>query len=440
MSNWAAGWYQDPENQGQIRYWDGNGWTEHRQGTPDGFGVGQPGPDASGAGTRQDTLGSTSEVDEATRVRPNADRAPETEAISTDSSSFGDSATAPGAGAGYGASAYGQDQGYGQQAGYDQSSAYGQQQGGYDQSSAYGQQAGYGQSSAYGQQQGGYNQPSYAAGQPGGNGGGKSKLPLIIGLGVIGLVLVLVLAFLGFKLLGGDDETAPPPPTTPTSSQPTTPTTSAPTSSSPTSDPTTSSSTSDDPGTDVLGTKGKAAEWDKKYKGSGAGFIAVPPGDGAGLIEFTYSGDKYDFLSIKGLDGNDRSSESIVSVSRAKQGIVAYNLTSFGGGTSKINVDTKGSWTVKFTRINQAPTMGASEKGTGSKVFKWTGGKSDLGVKYTKPKDSFSGDFKLQASGSEDYPDRLVSEYDDHEGTTTVQDGTKYLLVDADGDWELTKK
>ena len=95
MSNWAAGWYQDPDNQGQIRYWDGNGWTEHRQGTPEGFATGQPGPDASGTGTRVDHAG-TSEVDDATRVRPNADRSPETEALNTDSSGYG--AAAGGAG------------------------------------------------------------------------------------------------------------------------------------------------------------------------------------------------------------------------------------------------------------------------------------------------------------------------------------------------------
>lgn len=26
----AAGWYPDPQQPGQQRYWDGNAWTEHR--------------------------------------------------------------------------------------------------------------------------------------------------------------------------------------------------------------------------------------------------------------------------------------------------------------------------------------------------------------------------------------------------------------------------
>ncbi|MDN5717027.1 MAG: DUF2510 domain-containing protein [Janibacter sp.] len=426
MSNWAAGWYQDPDNQGQIRYWDGNGWTEHRQATPDGFGVGAPGPDSSGAGTRQDNVGSTSEVDEATRVRPNADRAPETEAISTDNAGYGAAAYGQ---QGYDqSSAYGQQQGYGQQ-GYDQSSAYGQQQG-YDQSGAYGQQAG------YNQQAGGYGQqPSYAAGQP----ASKSKLPLIAGLGVIGLVLVVALGFLGFTLIGGgdDDPTTAAPSTT---SQPTDSPTSDPTD-SPTSDPTTSdpttSTTTDGP---TKNADTKAAKWDTTYTGKGHDTVKVPAGDGSGLMEFTYDGQKYDSLTIKGLDFNDKTNEYILSASDSKKGTVAYNLTGYSASTTQIEMDTKGSWSVKFKKIDEAPTFGKSEKGDGSQVFKWDGKKADIGVKYTQPKDSFIGNIKVQAVGAEDYPDRLVSEYDSYEGTTTVQEGTKYLVVDAAGDWSITKK
>ena len=457
MSSWAAGWYQDPEHEGQIRYYDGNGWTEHRQATPEGFGVGQPGPDAAGTGVRQETAGSTSEVDEATRVRPSADRAPETEAISTtDSSSQAGAADAAGA-AGAGAAGYGQEQGYGQSAYGQQSygqSSYGQDQQGYGQS-AYGQQAygqdqqqGYGQASPYTQgydQQQGYGQPAY--GQPGQGQPpqGKSKMPLIISLAAVGLVLVLVLAFVGFKLIGGsdDDPTADPTDST-TTSQPTDSSTDSSTDtltdSSTTDASSTSSSTSDDPGTSILDNKNKAAEWGKKYNGSGKAFIGVPSGDGAGLVEFTYKGDDYDSLTIKGLDGNGRSSEYVLTASDATKGTVAYNLTNYTAATSRIEMDTEGDWTIKFIRINQAPNFGSSQKGTGAQVFKWDGKRSDLSAKYTQPADSFLGNFRVQAVGAEDYPDRLISEYDNYDGTTTVQDGTKYLVVDATGDWELTKK
>ncbi|MFJ6132549.1 DUF2510 domain-containing protein [Janibacter terrae] len=437
MSNWAAGWYQDPDNQGQIRYWDGNGWTEHRQGTPEGFGVGQPGPDSSGTGTRQDHAGTTSEVDDATRVRPSSDRAPETEAISTDST-------------GYGASSYDQSSAYGQQGGYDQSGAYGQQgygQQGYGQQ-GYGQQGGYDQSNPYGQQgygqqpQQGYGQAPYATGQP--SGSGKSKLPLIIGLGVVGLLLIGALGFLGIKLVSGGDDEPVATPTTPTSTQPTDPSTSTDsptTTDTTTSDPTTSSPTTDDgPGKDVIGQKGKAAEWEQKYKGSGKGYIAVPPGDGAGLVEFTYTGDKYQTLTVKGVDGQGKSAEYLVTASDAKKGIFAYNLTNYSSSTSKLEFDTEGDWTVKFSRISKAPAFGTSQKGNGSAIFTWDGKKADLGAKYTEDKDSFLGTFRVQAVGAEDYPDRLISEYDAYEGTTTVQEGTKYLVVEARGDWELTKK
>lgn len=30
MANAAAGWYYDPHDQAVYRYWDGDGWTEHK--------------------------------------------------------------------------------------------------------------------------------------------------------------------------------------------------------------------------------------------------------------------------------------------------------------------------------------------------------------------------------------------------------------------------
>lgn len=443
MSDWAAGWYPDPENQGQIRYWDGSSWTEHRQPTPEGFGGDQPGPDSSGDGAREGDGGS--DVDEATRVRPSADRGNETEVMPSADSGAGAAgvAGAAGAGAAYGQSSYGQgDQGYGQssygQGGYGQQPGYGQSSYGQgDQSygqSSYGQQP-YGQSS-YGQGDQGYGQgqqPAYGQGatstEP-----KKKNMPLIIGLSVLGLLLLCGLAALAFTLMRGDDEPTETSSSSVATSTTETSSTSEPPTSSTTSSPTSSSSS---PSSSDVADPKKAVEWGKTYSGTGKSVLRVPPGDGAGLVEVEYTGDS-NFI-VKGQDGNGSDSGDLIfnTIGNTK-GTGAYNLTSYTSATSRLSIEAEGDWKITFKKISDAPTFGSKESGDGHKVFKWDGKKADIKVKYTQPGDSFFGSFTVQAIGA-DGPKRLVSEYENYEGTSTVQDGTKYLVVESGGKWEISK-
>ncbi|MEV0791171.1 hypothetical protein [Kribbella sp. NPDC050459] len=118
-----------------------------------------------------------------------------------------------------------QQGGWGQQPGQGQPSQYGQppaggwgqppqQQGGAYQQQSWGQRQ---------QQQGGWHQQQSGPGQqwqPGGPGSkgpggiGKEKLPLLIGGGVVGLVVIGLLVFLGIRAFGGDDEPTTQPTTT----------------------------------------------------------------------------------------------------------------------------------------------------------------------------------------------------------------------------------
>lgn len=53
MTQTPAGWFPDPEQPGQLRYWDGNAWTEHRAPVqpPSPRPTQYPGPVAAGAGS-----------------------------------------------------------------------------------------------------------------------------------------------------------------------------------------------------------------------------------------------------------------------------------------------------------------------------------------------------------------------------------------------------
>ena len=109
-----------------------------------------------------------------------------------------------------------QQGGWGQQPGQGQPSQYGQppaggwgqppqQQGGAYQQQSWGQRQ---------QQQGGWHQQQSGPGSKGPGGISKEKLPLLIGGGVVGLVVIGLLVFLGIRAFGGDDEPTTQPTTT----------------------------------------------------------------------------------------------------------------------------------------------------------------------------------------------------------------------------------
>ena len=167
-----AGWYPDPQQQDQLRYWDGAAWTEHQAPAQ---GAAPTGGDQGGGAAPGQT-----------------------------GSGFGAASAPPSQASGFGAASAPQQPG----AGYGSAPAPGTA----DQTAPYGagdpamqhgtQSAGYGPSGA--------GAPGYGApggyGQPGGPGGKPNRTPLIVG-GIVGVVILVLLIVLGVKLMsGGSDE------------------------------------------------------------------------------------------------------------------------------------------------------------------------------------------------------------------------------------------
>ena len=203
------GWYPDPQQQDQLRYWDGTAWTGHQtaahsagaaaQDHAGGYGAASgPQGQTGGAGTASSPQGSPAARSGA-GAGYGAAPAPGTADQTSPYGSFTDSDPATQS---FGAPGYGPPQ----QEGFGAAST----------GSGYGAGAGYGE---------GYGQPGPMppAGRP-------NRTPLIVG-GIVGVVLLVGLVLLGVNLLSGDED---PPPTT----DPTTTATADPTSADPTDDPT----------------------------------------------------------------------------------------------------------------------------------------------------------------------------------------------------------
>lgn len=325
MSQWAAGWYPDPDGGGQVRYWDGTAWTEHRQ-------------PAQGVGATES---------------------------------------------------------------------------------------------------------SAAPGTPSGGSGSKALL-LVAAVTLVVLALLCAIGVFAFRAMGGGGSPSSSSTTSATgSTSPTSP--SSPPSSSPT--PSSSSPAPSGPTTNV--TSVIKAKVGTTYLGNGNGAIIVPAGGEAGLVEAEFLGkggpsDRPDLSSFrvsgedsKGVRSNDYS---VFSWYGPAKGTGAYNLVG-AGATHRLKIESDGQWSITFRDLEDAPKLTDSATGTGDEVLAWDGKASDIRVSYTSAS-KYGGSIRISAVGAEDYPDRLVSEYEKSwEGTTTVQSGTTYLIVGAQtGNWEISRR
>ena len=256
-----AGWYPDPQQQDQLRYWDGAAWTEHQAPAQGAAPMG--GDPASGAAPGPTDGG------------------------------FGAASAPPQGATGFGAASAPQQHG----AGYGSAPAPGTA----DQTAPYGtgdpamqygtQPAGYGPPGAGAP---GYGAPGgYGPGGPGGPGGKPNRTPLIVG-GIVGVVILVLLIVLGVKLVSGgsDDEPTAGPTSDPTATEET---------DEPTEEPTDDTPQDTDGGTLAVGSATEV-----QVAGGSRASLALTVTDAGPLRIYTNSGDDMDpVLSVLDAQGTE---------------------------------------------------------------------------------------------------------------------------------------
>lgn len=254
-----------------------------------------------------------------------------------------------------------------------------------------------------------------------------------------GLAVLLVV---GLLLTGGDDPTpAASPVAAPASSGPAAEPTEDPT---PSEVPTVGASTpnegpSDDP-TEGMGETSPFLTYNEAFgtfskftkKGRGDGVVRLPSGVSAALVRVTHEGDSN--FGIQVLDENNQpTADLLVNVVGSYRGTTAYGFSDFGAAPAKLRILADGAWSVTLSPIASAPKFDGSASGTGDRVFRYDGDPATVKIRHDG-----EANFSVLQIG-QGYPDLLVNEVGEYEGTVPLSAGPSVLTLKADGDWSVKK-
>lgn len=179
-----------------------------------------------------------------------------------------------------------------------------------------------------------------------------------------------------------------------------------------------------------------AAMKSQTFSGADDSVITIKSFKEAAIITAEYEGE--DNFIVKPLDANGEQGVSWVNEIDSWSGTV-YQAPSTRAWAA-FSVETVGTWTITIAPISSAPTVSSKKfSGSGFKVVKF--GSSSKGLKRATIKHSGESNFvvlPIDSSGKRGIS--MVNEIGAYSGTTLLPRGTRYLAIQADGDWNVSIK
>lgn len=178
--------------------------------------------------------------------------------------------------------------------------------------------------------------------------------------------------------------------------------------------------------------------------GTGDGVPGLKPIDEPVIITLTHDGTSNFIVKPVGKDGDD--SFSWVNEIGPYSGTTFQTMEGFLASFNKKNpivaadVMADGNWSIQIRKLSGAPKKGL-KRGSGS---------GDMVIRFPKPTKGLTrmtlthtGDSNfivkpIDKSGDEGFS--MVNEIGAYKGTVRVPSGTKYLWVQADGDWNYSTR
>ncbi|MEU6411962.1 hypothetical protein [Microbispora sp. NPDC046933] len=174
----------------------------------------------------------------------------------------------------------------------------------------------------------------------------------------------------------------------------------------------------------------------RAFQGEGDDVVRVSATKLRGIATIKHTGEAN--FAVWSIEPSGKNSDLLVNHIGDYSGTVVVNIYPWmKSGGFKIEAD--GAWTLKFAPISYAPLWKPlTVKNVGDKVLKLAQPtKGFHTLRYAHSGESNFAVFAIPVSGSAEL---LVNKIGRVSGKVTIPSGTKYVWVQADGKWTLTRK